>query len=99
MVGLADGELVAFEFGELGGESEELLHSHGEIGAVEQPAAATLRDGLHLRKCEYQPVVPTTMRQPSARTARMFSTAASGVVKSTTASMPARLGAVSAEAC
>ena len=43
--------------------------------------------------CAYQPVVPTTMRQPSASTARMFSTAASGVVKSMTASTPASVGA------
>ncbi len=41
--------------------------------------------------CAYQPVVPTTMRPPSASTARMFSTAASGAVKSTTASTLARM--------
>ena len=39
---LADGELVAFELRELGGEAEELLHADGEVGAVEQAAAAAM---------------------------------------------------------
>ena len=58
-----------------------------------------MRQAFISSRCAYQPVVPTTMRPPRASTARMFSTAASGAVKSMTTSTPARLGAVSAEAC
>ncbi len=39
VVGLADGEFVAFELGNWGGETEERLHADGEVGAVEQSAA------------------------------------------------------------
>ena len=48
VVGFADGELVAVELGQLGGEAEELLHADGEVGAVEEGAAAALSEGLHL---------------------------------------------------
>ena len=48
VVGFVDGEAVAFELGELGGEAEELLHADGEVGAVEEAAAALDGQGLHL---------------------------------------------------
>ena len=91
-------KVVALELSQLGSEAEELLHADGEVGAVEQPAAAPMARAFISGSCAYQPVVPTTMRPPSASTARMFSTAASGAVKSMTTSTPARSGAVSAEA-
>ena len=47
VVGFGDGEAVAFQFGQIGGEAEELLHAHGEVGSVEQ-RAALLRLGPHL---------------------------------------------------
>src|ERR1017187_567921 len=46
----------------------------------------------------YQPVVPTTILPPVASTARIFCTAASGVVKSIVTSNPATNGGVSAVA-
>ena len=43
----ADRELIAVELRQLGGEAEELLHADGEVGAVEQCAAAPLGESLH----------------------------------------------------
>jgi hypothetical protein len=98
VVRLVDGELVAFELRQLRRQLKELLHADGKIGAVQQAAAALTASAFISFSFAYQPVVPTTMRPPSASTARMFSTAASGAVKSTTTSTPARFGAVSADA-
>ena len=35
VMGFGDGESVAFELGQRGGEAEKLLHADGEVGAVE----------------------------------------------------------------
>ena len=75
---------------ELGGELEQELDADGEVGAIEEAS-----ERMSARRGS-QPVVPTTMRAPLARQARMFWTAASGVVKSMMTSKPATKGGVSA---
>ena len=47
VVGFADRVAVAVELGQFGGETEELLHPHREVGSIEQPAALS-GQGLHL---------------------------------------------------
>ncbi len=50
VVSFADGELIAVELGQLGGEAEELLHADGEVGAVEERAAAMFWRGTSSRQ-------------------------------------------------
>ena len=75
------------------------LHADRKVRAIQQPAPACARPGrAYPAACRTSPSSRSPSSRPVARQARMFCTAASGVVKSITTSKPATNGGVSAAA-